>query len=256
MPLAQFIEKSHQTENLDALAQLFCQTVAEYGYHSYCCFSVDGLILDTEASVTIDNEQHYDKEFIAHYKERDYIAADPIYKLFWCARGPFTWEQVLQLPLNKKQQEVMEARKNAGCLAGVGMPVQSTDPKIVGMNVKSKNSYPRTDKDAIAQIYAACNQFQLQRAALLSRHEPLSLPNINLTPREKEMLLWCSQGKSNSVIGDILGIAEKTVEFHFKSIFKKLDVTTRTTAVLKAVHLKLIHIEPAQLYSKSKNTAV
>jgi len=61
-----------------------------------------------------------------------------------------------------------------------------------------------------------------------------------LSLREIEVLKWCSMGKSNSVIAEILSISEKTVEFHFTTIFRKLEVSGRMLAVLKAIELRLI----------------
>lgn len=64
-----------------------------------------------------------------------------------------------------------------------------------------------------------------------------------LSPRQAEVLQWCSLGKSNSVIASILGISEKTIEFHLSSIFRKLEVNGRMLAVLKAIELKLITVD-------------
>jgi DNA-binding CsgD family transcriptional regulator len=66
-----------------------------------------------------------------------------------------------------------------------------------------------------------------------------------LSPRETEVLQWCSLGKSNSVIATILSISEKTVEYHLTSVFRKLEVNGRMLAVLKAIDLKLIVVEQA-----------
>jgi DNA-binding CsgD family transcriptional regulator len=56
----------------------------------------------------------------------------------------------------------------------------------------------------------------------------------SLLPREKEILYHVSQGFSNREIASALDISEKTIEFHLKSIFNKLEVTTRTEAVSMA----------------------
>ncbi len=51
--------------------------------------------------------------------------------------------------------------------------------------------------------------------------------------REKEVIALLSQGKSNKEIAFTLGIAVRTVEFHLSNIYTKLDVNSRTEAVLK-----------------------
>lgn len=61
-----------------------------------------------------------------------------------------------------------------------------------------------------------------------------------LTRREKDVLLLVTQGESNKSIADKLVLSEVTVKSHLNSIFKKLNVTNRTQAVLAAIQLNLV----------------
>ena len=51
--------------------------------------------------------------------------------------------------------------------------------------------------------------------------------------REKEVTALLLQGKSNKQIALALGISASTVEYHLKNIYKKLQVGSRTEAVLR-----------------------
>lgn len=62
----------------------------------------------------------------------------------------------------------------------------------------------------------------------------------SLSGREVDCLHWASAGKSNPEIGVILDVSPDTVHFHLKNAFRKLDVTSRVTAVGKARTLGLI----------------
>lgn len=65
--------------------------------------------------------------------------------------------------------------------------------------------------------------------------------NFNsLTKREKDVLLLVTQGESNKSIADKLVLSEVTVKSHLNSIFKKLNVTNRTQAVLIAMQMNLV----------------
>ena len=65
--------------------------------------------------------------------------------------------------------------------------------------------------------------------------------NINaLTGREKDVLLLVTQGASNKSIAEKLVLSEVTVKSHLSSIFKKLNVTNRTQAVLLAMQMNLV----------------
>jgi NarL family two-component system response regulator LiaR len=56
-----------------------------------------------------------------------------------------------------------------------------------------------------------------------------------LNPREMEVLRLVSAGKTNREVATELGISERTVQAHMLNIFKKLEVSSRTMAVLHAL---------------------
>lgn len=56
----------------------------------------------------------------------------------------------------------------------------------------------------------------------------------NLTPRESEVFALMRMGARNQEISDSLGININTVKTHAKNIFSKLNVRSRTEAVMKA----------------------
>jgi DNA-binding NarL/FixJ family response regulator len=61
-----------------------------------------------------------------------------------------------------------------------------------------------------------------------------------LTERELEVLGLAAQGKTNGAIANVLQISEKTVEKHLDSIYRKLEVRSRTEAAVTAVQRNLI----------------
>ncbi len=62
----------------------------------------------------------------------------------------------------------------------------------------------------------------------------------SLTSREKDVLLLVTKGESNKSIADKLVLSQVTVKSHLNSIFKKLNVTNRTQAVLVAMQMNLV----------------
>ena len=56
-----------------------------------------------------------------------------------------------------------------------------------------------------------------------------------LTERELDVLRRAAKGQTNRAIGLDLGISDRTVQGHLANIFSKLNVTTRTEAVLLAL---------------------
>lgn len=66
--------------------------------------------------------------------------------------------------------------------------------------------------------------------------------SLLMSARELDCLKWTAAGKTAWEASKILGISERTVIFHLNAARKKLDCTTTTQAVAKAVATQLISI--------------
>jgi two-component system NarL family response regulator len=62
----------------------------------------------------------------------------------------------------------------------------------------------------------------------------------SLTEREVQILKLLAEGRSNRAIGQALFITESTVKSHLKSLFAKLDVTSRAEAIALAAKRGLV----------------
>lgn len=74
-------------------------------------------------------------------------------------------------------------------------------------------------------------------------NKKLKLNRNILSTREKEVLNWLKEGKSSWDMSVILGISERTVNFHIYNIMKKLEVVNRPQAVAVATHLGMLEID-------------
>ena len=52
------------------------------------------------------------------------------------------------------------------------------------------------------------------------------LSSTKLSKREEEVANLLRMGKSNKQIADVLSISDRTVEFHLKNIYKKIQVSS------------------------------
>lgn len=73
----------------------------------------------------------------------------------------------------------------------------------------------------------------------LAAAEPV---DIELTPRERDVLALMAEGASNKSIARQLGISVHTAKFHVGSLLEKLDATGRTDAVAHAARRGVIHL--------------
>ncbi len=61
-----------------------------------------------------------------------------------------------------------------------------------------------------------------------------------LSPREKEVIRFLIQGRSNREIAEAMGLSINTVKFHLKNIFGKLGVASRKEAVSATIRKRLL----------------
>lgn len=66
--------------------------------------------------------------------------------------------------------------------------------------------------------------------------------DLQLTPRELEVLGLLAEGASNKMIAERLGISVHTAKFHVGSLIDKLDAIGRTDAVAHAARLRVINL--------------
>ena len=65
-------------------------------------------------------------------------------------------------------------------------------------------------------------------------------PGADLTTRERQLLALMVQGMSNQEIAEAMGIALPTVKYHVTNVLGKLQVDSRTEAVVLALKHKLV----------------
>ena len=64
--------------------------------------------------------------------------------------------------------------------------------------------------------------------------------DVDLTPREVEVLALLAEGASNKAIARRLGVSVHTAKFHVGSLIDKLDAAGRTDAVTHAARLGVL----------------
>jgi two-component system nitrate/nitrite response regulator NarL len=63
-----------------------------------------------------------------------------------------------------------------------------------------------------------------------------------LTERERQVVQLLSEGLSNKLVADRLGISDHTAKFHVNGVMMKLGASTRTEAVVEAMRRGLIRL--------------
>lgn len=90
---------------------------------------------------------------------------------------------------------------------------------------------------ALEVVYTMVEEFQqtLRNTMKVEESQAIKIIDSPLSPREREVLKLAALGQPSKEIAYLLDISMRTVQFHMSSIFKKLEVGSRTQAVALAL---------------------
>ena len=118
------------------------------------------------------------------------------------------------------------------------------DPYVMAVLQAGANGYvlktasPVELVEAVHDVYEGKSVLDASITQKLMAHiygGPKIAPVEELTDRELEVLSLAAKGFTNKAIGMQLGISDRTVQGHLAHIFDKLQASSRTEAVMRAV---------------------
>ncbi|WP_371225242.1 helix-turn-helix transcriptional regulator [Roseovarius sp. 2305UL8-3] len=185
----------------------------------------------------------FPEDWVCHYIQADLVRVDPIPALTLTRTQPFLWSEVPKLMhLSEAQQDYLNEMARAGVGDGLAMQVFGPNLRNAYVGLGFDEGIKQLDPETVFELQCAA-QFSHLRYCELTADEPAV--KVELSPREREILEWIAKGKSNSVIGDILGVSRHTVDTLTRRIFDKLGVNDRTTAAIKGIGSGVVRYEPA-----------
>jgi len=147
-------------------------------------------------------------------------------------------------------------RANASRTGVLILSAFDDDPYILAVLQAGANGYVLKTADA-ADIVQAVRAVHEGKSALdpeIARKvmaqvsgRSLSLPVERPTDRELEVLALAARGYTNKAIGLQLGISDRTVQGHLAKTFDKLQASSRTEAVMRAVAVGWLPADLGQL---------
>ncbi|MGF1614684.1 MAG: autoinducer binding domain-containing protein [Gammaproteobacteria bacterium] len=179
-----------------------------------------------------------------HYKACGYMKIDPT--LTHCAKRltPLLWKDigVRKEDTPPLARQLMIEAQDHGLKSGVSFPAHAGGGESAILSLVSQDEH----KTAEARIINALPTGQLitgyihESARRIFANKALPIAKAQLTPREKECLLWAAEGKTTWETAQILNISERTVVFHIQNASLKLNVSNRQHAIARAVSQALI----------------
>jgi LuxR family transcriptional regulator, quorum-sensing system regulator BjaR1 len=232
-------------DTLDGIASLtsvsevsakFADAMGKLGFSS---LGINGLPPPKEGADPVILTESTPDGFRDLYIEERFYAIDHICAHARTATKPFRYDEApygrRHFNLHKRFLEALQSnRMGRGVIVPFGYMISM--PACVWLAGEN----PELHNNAIVAIqsislFAASKAQALFAARDVVRLEPL-------TEREREILQWICEGKTASEIGDILGIAKRTVDAHAQSATRKLNAANRTQAVAIALCKRLISL--------------
>jgi LuxR family quorum sensing-dependent transcriptional regulator len=176
-------------------------------------------------------------EWFRIYTEKNYVRFDPVIRMCRQSVNPFEWSEA---PYDAEREpgavEVMSRATDFRMSRGFVVPIHGLTGYEAGVSLGGVHLDLNARSKPALHLMAMYGFDRIRR--LLN---PRPTRRARLTPREREVIAWASQGKSAWEIGEILHITQRTAEEHLATAARKLGAVNRTHAVAIAIRHKIIN---------------
>lgn len=230
------ISKIDTAQSADAILQEFRSALARYGLRN---FLITGLPVPHDAGWQREIlGDGWPPDWYRRYVSEDHFLHDPCVAQSRHSREPFLWRELPAAKLFARAKRVMDEAAEFGMREGICVPIHVplAGPSVVTA-ASDRMEVPPTAMPFIETLCVHTFRSLSRLGTLGYGDEPTPL-----TARERELLEWSAQGKSNDDISCILGVTRNTVESHQRNIRGKLDAINVAHAIVKALRRQEIHI--------------
>ena len=162
---------------------------------------------------------------------------DPFLRRLKSLSVPCTYDEALYV--NEQCGDLWEEQAVYGFKTGIGAAVH-LDGKHALIGFDRTERLP-SDEASLTRMLADIQLLTVHaHEAIFRLMLPQPVGEVSLTERQRAVLQWIAQGKTAWATGQILGLAERTVNGHLSAIYSKLDAGSQTQAVFNAVKLGLL----------------
>jgi len=241
MELGEFIEQSREATTPGELFDLLVRAAADLGFERLAY----GALTSHEAADFPGRRGpavilNYPSDWQEHYFERGYHLIDPVVTQTPALERPYLWsDMVRKLDRDAPERLIFAEAREAGLKSGISVPLHGPWGRVGVLSFASQ--FDDADPSPMVNhLNVLASQFHIAFGEL--NDSLRAATPTRLSTREADCLRWTAEGKSAWDVGMILGISENTANFHVKNAMKKLNTSSRTVAVLKAIRLNLLDL--------------
>ena len=223
------------TESVAALWALMVRYYREKGFDAAAYILFDRGRLGQAVAIL---EYGFPPEVMETYAELGYGQHDAVLRVAMSTGRPERRSRIIErFKLSRDEIWHREAMQALGVGEVLGLPLFGPHGRDALGALAGARHHHVFEAANLTELHMAAQAAHLRAFAL----RPMPGQELDgLSLREVEILRLIAQGKSNSVIAVILGIAPGTVDTYLRRIFDKLGVADRTSAAVKGVSLGLI----------------
>ncbi len=180
--------------------------------------------------------------WVQAYTENNMLACDPVIQLARKQTLPIYWNRLDERAsfLQEGSMDVMGLAAEFGLRNGISFPCTAQPGERHSLLHHGRAGLERSAAGVLAdplldvQLHLRCGH-----SGGAVQHDG-QCGQRALTERETECLFWASEGKTSSEIACILGITERTVNYHLNQVTRKTGSMNRYQAIAKGVGTGLL----------------
>ncbi len=231
--IAEQIEAIQASKTLDELLSIVERNTKALGFDY---FSYGHRSHTPISAPKLDLISNYPDKWQADYNEKQYFHQDPTILHALKTTAPLIWSE----NTFSDSVSLREDAASYGIEYGWSQATRNTTGLSMLTLVRSSDPLSKSElKDKTPNLMWFT---QVLNSALENyiNSGSVNIPEITLTTREAEVLRWTADGKTSYEISIILGISERTVNFHLNNVMAKLNSNNKISATVKALALSLI----------------
>ncbi len=186
------------------------------------------------------------REWVSIYDQNAYIEIDPRLTETWQRVTPLLWDRHSHAG-DLRAIAFLDHAAQYGVGSGVVVPLR--DPLhamvVVALNAKTREIDEQRRREINANlgdiVLLAAHFHEIFMASILDTGATPRQQGAPLSAREIQCLRMASHGLTSSDIAQKLGLAERTVNFHFSNVLSKLAVANRGEAIAVAIGRRMLN---------------
>lgn len=229
-----FIERCETHNTLSPLISDFSHAIASFGFQYFMMTRLPAIGEDAEPYIVAHT---WPKEWLNRYREARYFWHDPVSMYSFTSPRPFSWKEARNGSRRTRiASQISSEAKSIGLFDGLGFPVgdASCVQAVVSLGADQTVHLETISR---SMLHLVCLHAEMRAVEI---QEKTRAAFARITEREREVLRWTANGKSATDVGVIMDLSERTVKGHLANARQKLQASTTTHAVAKALKTRQI----------------